>query len=234
MLLVGRERDVVHARAVAAGQRGVVDGLLAVHPDRVRRALGVLDVLRHPEAEALQVGAAAGHVRGDLVEVVEPHQLARRVEVVAAGEPLDVLDVVEELVGEPERVLHPHRIADPADEPTRPPLGAAAQLPVPGFGAVDVLGRAHPEGERRDGGHRPPAQHQVVVDELLERAQVDGRLVLGGDVQAEQVDVEPARGRQVADHKVEVGAADDVRGSGVTGVPPVIGRRSAWCVRRRG
>ena len=89
-------------------------------------------------------------------------------------------------------------------------LGAAAASGEPLLGAVHVLRGAHAVGERGRGGHRAPAQHQVVVDELLEGAQVDRVLVLGGDREAEHVDVERARRGQVGDHQVQVGAADDV------------------------
>src|SRR6185312_11394963 len=44
VLLMRGEGHVVHARAVAAGQGGVVHGALAVHPGSVGHAVGVLDV----------------------------------------------------------------------------------------------------------------------------------------------------------------------------------------------
>ena len=91
VLLVRRERDVVHARAVAAGHRGVVHGGLAAHPRGVDGALVVLDVLGHAEPEDCMKFDRARHVGGDLVEVVEAHELAGRVQVVAPREALDVL-----------------------------------------------------------------------------------------------------------------------------------------------
>src|SRR5699024_11250099 len=51
VLLMGGEGDMVHARSVASGHRGVVDGRLATHPRRIDRALIVLDVLGHTEPE---------------------------------------------------------------------------------------------------------------------------------------------------------------------------------------
>ncbi len=91
VLLVRRERDVVHARSVAAGHRGVVHGGLAAHPCGVHRALVVLDVLGHAEPEILHEVHGARHVGGHLVEVVEAHELAGRVQVVAPRQALDVL-----------------------------------------------------------------------------------------------------------------------------------------------
>ena len=80
-----------------------------------------------------------------------------------------MLDVVEELVREPERVLDAHRVADARRmKPLGAALDAAAELLVEGDGPVEVLGRAHPVGERGDRGDRALAQHEVVVDELLE------------------------------------------------------------------
>ena len=91
--LVRGERHVMHARTVAARHRGVVHGGLPAHPGGIRRAGLVLDVLGHAEAEVFHVLHGARHVGGDLVEVIEAHDGARRVEVVAPGEALDVLDV---------------------------------------------------------------------------------------------------------------------------------------------
>jgi hypothetical protein len=83
VLLVRGERDVVHAGSIAAGGRGVVHGGLAAHPRGVHGALVVLDVFRDAEPEVLVVADRAGDVGGDLVEVVEAHELAGRVQVVA-------------------------------------------------------------------------------------------------------------------------------------------------------
>ncbi len=217
VLLVRGERDVVHARAVAAGHGGVVHGRLAAHPRGVGGAGLVLDVLRDAEAEVLHVLDRARHVGRDLVEVVEPHQGARRVEVVPPGEALHVLDVVEELVREAERVLHADAVADALGEALRTPLDAAAELGVERDGAVEVLRRAHAVRECGDRGDRPLAQHEVVVDELLEAPQVDGVLVLLGHDEIEHVHVEVAAGLEVGDHDLHVRAADDVRRGGVRG-----------------
>ena len=92
-----------------------------------------------------------------------------------------MLDVVEELVREAERVLDAHRVADALREALRAALDAASELRVERDRPVEVLGRAHPVRERRDRGDRTLPQHEVVVDELLERPQVDGVLVLLGD-----------------------------------------------------
>ena len=156
VLLVRREGDVVHARAVAAGHRGVVHGGLAAHPRGVDGALFVLDVLGDAEAEVLHERHCARHVGGDLVEVVEAHEGARRVEVVAPREALDVLDVVEELVGEAERVLDAHRVADALREALAAAFDAAAELGVERDRLVELLGAAHPVGERGDRGRPGP------------------------------------------------------------------------------
>ena len=150
-----------------------------------------------------------------------------------------MLDLVEELVGEAQRVLHAHRVADALDEAVPAALGAAAQLLVVGLGRVDVLRGADAVGEGGDGGDRALAQHQVVVDELLEGAQVDRVLVLVGHVQAQQVHVERAGLGQVGDHDLHVGAAQDVRGGNGglgDGVAhgSLLGRRCCFWVRRRG
>ena len=152
----------------------------------------------------------ARHVGGDLVEVVEAHERARRVEVVAPREALDVLDVVEELVREAERVLDAHRVADALREALRAALDAASELLVERDGPVEVLGSAHAVREGRDGGDRSLPQHEVVVDELLDRPQVDGVLVLLGDDEVEHVDVELAGCREVGHDDLHVRAAQDV------------------------
>src|SRR5699024_8167269 len=74
VLFVGGEGYVVHPGSGAAGHGGVVDGGLAPHPRGVGGARLVLDVFGDPEAEVLHVLHGFGHIRGDLVEVVQPHQ----------------------------------------------------------------------------------------------------------------------------------------------------------------
>ena len=128
---------MVQAGAVAAGQGGVVHGLLAVHPGGVRDAVLILDVLGDAEAEALKILAAARDVRGDLVEVVETDQLTGGVEVVTPGEAFDVLDVVEELDGKPSGSFTRTESPIPLDEAVLAALHTAAQLAVVLLGAVD-------------------------------------------------------------------------------------------------
>src|SRR5699024_12355825 len=77
VLLVGGEGGVVHPGPVAAGHRGVVHGGLAAHPGGVHGAGVVADVLGDPEAQVFHVLHRLGHVRGDLVEVVQAHQRTR-------------------------------------------------------------------------------------------------------------------------------------------------------------
>ncbi len=62
----------------------------------------------------------------------------------------------------------------PFVKPSGAALDAASELVVERDRPVEVLGRAHAVGERGDRGDRSLAQHEVVVDELLEGAQVDG------------------------------------------------------------
>ncbi len=100
----------------------------------------------------------------------------------------------------------------PLTKPFSVAAHVAAELGVERDGVVEVLGRAHAVRERGDRGDRPLAQHEVVVDELLGGAQVDRLVVLFGHVQAEDVDVEDARGRQVGDDEFHVRAAQDVGG----------------------
>ena len=144
VLLVRREAHVVHARAVAAGHRGVVDGGLAPHPRCVDRAGFVLDVLGDAEPEILHVSDSPGHIRCDLVEVVQSDEFTGDVHVIAPRHPLHVLRLVEELVGEAERVDHADRIADALHEAVRAATHIAAELGEELDGAIEVLGGAHP------------------------------------------------------------------------------------------
>ena len=80
VLLVGGERDVVHARPVAAGHGGVVHGGLAAHPRGVDDAVAVLDILGDPETEIHHVRSGPRNVGSHLVEVVEANKGAGVVE----------------------------------------------------------------------------------------------------------------------------------------------------------
>jgi hypothetical protein len=192
VLFVRGEGNVVHPWSIAPGHGGVVHGGLAAHPGRVRRAGLVLDVLGDAEAQILHVRHGAGDVGGHLVEVVQTHERARGVQVVVPREPLDVLDVVEELVREAEGILDAHRIADALVVSVGVSLHAAAEFGVERDGFVEILRAAYPIGERCYTGDRALAQDQVVVDEFLERAKVDGVLVFLGHDEVEHVDVELA------------------------------------------
>jgi hypothetical protein len=210
--LGGVERDVVQARPVAAGQCDVVHGRLAEHPGRVQRAVATADVLRRPEPEPRHGRLAAGHVRGDHVEVVQPGDRPGAVQVEALGQPLNVVTVVEVLDREAERVLHRDGLTQPAARPGRPPPHRAAQVAVVRLRRVQFNRRADPVAESGQGRHRPLAQHQRMMQVLLETPQVDGGAVLLGDDQAQDTGIE-LRGRgQVGHHQLGVGGADDVRG----------------------
>jgi hypothetical protein len=126
----------------------------------------------------------------------------------------------------------------PLVKPFLAALGAAAQFLVVGLGGVHFGGGLHPVGEGGDGGDGSLAEHQVVVDELLQGAQVDGVLVFLGDVQAEDVDVELARLGEVRDHDFHVGAADDVRcrdggGGNEVGHDVLSSSKGVWLATRR-
>ena len=133
----------------------------------------------------------ARHVGGDLVEVVEAHERAGRVEVVAPGEALDVLDVVEELVREAERVLDAHRVADALGEALGAALDAAAELGVEGHGPVErPPGCAPGRLNAATAATGPLRSTRLWWMNSSKRAQVDGVVVLLGHDEAEHVDVE--------------------------------------------
>ncbi|SIH08788.1 Uncharacterised protein [Mycobacteroides abscessus subsp. abscessus] len=152
-----------------------------------------------------------------------------------------MVDVVEELVREAERILHAHGVADAADEALGPPLNGTSELTVERLGGIDVLGGADPERERGHGGLRALPEDEVVVDELLHRPEVDGVLVLPRDLEVEDVDVEVPGLLQVGDDEFHVRAAHDIgRGDGGggdrfghDGVPLTASRRRG-CGPRRG
>src|SRR6218665_1169716 len=125
---------------------------------------------------------------------------------------LDVLDVVEELVREAERILHADRVADALRPALRAPLDTASELFVERDGTIEVLGCAHAVAERGDGRDGALAQDEVGGGELLHRAQVDGVLVLLRHDEVEHVAVELARRREVGHHELHVRAAQDVGG----------------------
>ncbi len=56
----------------------------------------------------------------------------------------------------------------------------------------------------------PLAQHQAVVAAFLHRAKVDRLAVLVGDLQAQRIDVEGARFRQIGDDQLHMAEPDDV------------------------
>src|SRR5690606_24312035 len=97
-------------------------------PCRIHGALVVLDVFGDTEAEVLIVTGGLGDVRGHDVEMVESGDGASPVGVVATGESLDVLGIVEELDRETERVLHTHRLADASGGPGSATLHSAAEV----------------------------------------------------------------------------------------------------------
>lgn len=163
------------------------------------------------KTQVFEVLAAEAHVGRHLVEVVEAHERARPVQVEPPGQALHVVNREEEFVREAERILHPDAVAHPLDEALAPALGTAAELLVVSLREVDVFGGAHPERHGGDGRNRADPQHEVVVDELLEAAQVDLGVALLGHDEAEDVDVELARLREVVHDDVHIGAAQNVR-----------------------
>src|SRR5690606_7617304 len=120
---------------------------LAEHPRREHGSVLVLDVLRHPETEALVVATGGRDVWGHHIEVVEARDGARPMHVVATGEAFDVFGVVEELDREPERVFDAYCRAHTTRGTRRALLDRAPQvLEVRGCGR-DLVLRPHPVGE---------------------------------------------------------------------------------------
>ncbi len=216
-------------------KRDVVDGLLAVQPGRVHGALVIGDRLRHPEAETGVVGVRRGDVRDDDVEVVQPGDGVAGMQVVTLGEPLGVLGVVEELDREAERVGDAHGLADAPGRTRRHPPGVHTELPEVALGRVHLLRPADAVGEPAERRRVTAAQHEAVVQVLLEGPQVERVGLLGGDDEPEHVDVEPPGGGEVGHDQLGVAGADDVGRGGPSSVDrPFIGRlRTAGCARRR-
>ncbi|MNT06153.1 hypothetical protein D3C72_1408070 [compost metagenome] len=182
----------------------------AAHPGGVNHAIFIPDIFRHAEPQALDVFHRTRNIGRDLVKVVETYQRPWRVEIVTPGQTLDVLHVVEEFVREAERILYPHRIANAFGEAIHPTLGTATQRFEIGFSPIDVFRRTHPEGKGRNGSHRSFTQHQIMVDKLFHRPQIEGFLVLGGHNQTQDIDVEFARGFKVGDLNFHIGAAHNI------------------------
>ena len=122
--------------------------------------------------------------------MVEADEFAGDMQVIAPRHAFDVVGLVEELVREAEWVDHPHGVAHTLDEAVGVAADIAAEFGVEVHGLVELFRAAHPVGERGHGSDLALAQDEIVVDELLRRAQVESVLVLFGDVEAEHVDVE--------------------------------------------
>ena len=156
VLLVGGERDVVHARAVAAGHRGVVDGGLAAHPGGVRRCPRRPGCPRSPGSRGPPCSRRPrGHVRGDLVEVVQADQLARGCRGRSARRGARrARSRGRTRTGSPSGSSTRTESPMPFDEALRAALDAAAELLVERDGRVEVLGRCAP-GRRTRRRRRP-------------------------------------------------------------------------------
>jgi hypothetical protein len=235
MRLVGEEAQMVQARPVSPGERHIVHGLLAEHPGRVQGPL-VLDRLGQAEAQRGVVLAGGAHVGDHDVEVVHPRGLGTAPQVVALLQALGPVRVGEELDGEAERVLGPHRLPHAGRGPGRHPRRPRAEGREERLGPVQVGRRAHPEGQPRRGGLAALAQDQVVVDELVVPAQVQRGAGVQGDHEAEQVNPEPPRFGQVGDDELGVSGADDIgRGRQLHGHAPNRGTRVSpsgmWTIR---
>ena len=68
------------------------------------------------------------------------------------------------------------------------------------------------EAERVRRGCARLAQHDAVMAALLERAQIDARRGLVGDLQAEAVDIEGARRGEIAHAELDMAEPHDVEG----------------------
>jgi hypothetical protein len=123
--------------------------------------------------------------------MVDPGGLSPAAQVVALLQAPGPLRGGEELDGEAERVLGPHRLPHAGRGPGRYPRRPRAEGGVERLGPVQVGRRAHPEGQPRRGGLVALAQDQVVVDELVVAAQVQRIAGVRADHEAEQVHPEP-------------------------------------------
>lgn len=148
------------------------------------------------------MGHPAWDIRGHLVEVVEAHERTRRVQLVPLRESFDVLHRVKELQREPERVEHAEAVAHACAESVSATLHPATEGTVERLRPVNVFRRAHAVAQRSDCRHRTLAEHHVVVDELLERAQVDRVLCFLRDHESEHINVELAGTGQVGDDDI--------------------------------
>ena len=120
-----------------------------------------------------------------------------------------MLHLVEELEREAERVVHANRRAlaelDALDGARR----ASLRL-VPARDRREVVRAADPEAHVVDQRLGPAAQHDAVVEALLEPAQEQRVARLGGEDEAEPPDVELPRRLEVGDDELDMGHAHDV------------------------
>ena len=84
-------------------------------------------------------------------------------------------------------------------------------LGEPSLGEIDVVRRPHAEAEPGTGRLRTDAQRDAVVHELLVPTEVQDAGLLGGDVEADEVDPEGPGPAEVGDDEVDVRGAHDVR-----------------------
>src|SRR5699024_977797 len=121
-------------------------GWFPTHPSGIH-GLAVCNFFGDTEAQVLHVGGGAWHIRGDLVEVIQPDQGAWYVQVVAPCQAFHVVDFVEELVWEAQWIFNTDRIADAFNEAIFATFGAAAAFFVECFGVVYVFWGPKKAGE---------------------------------------------------------------------------------------
>ena len=124
--------------------------------------------------------------------MVDPGRFGAAPQIVALLQALGPVRGGEELDGEAERILGPDRLAHAGRQGGREPGRPRAEGGVEGLGPVQVGRRAHPEGQPRRRGLAALAQDQVVVDEFVVAAQVQGIAGVRADHEAEQVHPEPS------------------------------------------
>ena len=125
--------------------------------------------------------------------MVDPGDAGAAVEVVALEQALGMLHLVEELEREAVRIVDAERRPLPELDIVGPGDRAAERL-VPAGDLVEVRGMPDPERDVVDERLRSRAQHEAVVQPLLDAAQVERVAGVRGGEEAEHVDVESPRG----------------------------------------
>src|SRR5699024_3610546 len=111
-------------------------------------------------------------------------QRTRNVCIICPGQALAVFDLVEELVGEAQRVDDTNGVAHAANKSIRIASHFAASCFIESYCFIQLFWRADSVGESCDGSDISLAQDEVMVDEFLKSAQVDCFIIFMGDHEA--------------------------------------------------